>query len=151
MNRLIAGLALAAMAVPTAAEAVNMTFECRPSAATAGGEEPNLHGIWDFVMGVGEMPNFGLLSIGFVGADYGGSLSLSMTAPVVVRNVTVTGSNVQMTVASSQGDVLLNGTLAAKGDRICGAVTYHDGSIYPAVAQKRPSTYQSLPRSQRAR
>ncbi|WP_147417606.1 hypothetical protein [Sphingomonas cavernae] len=150
MKRIIAGIALASAAVPAAAsEAVDLRFECGAAAATAGGEEPNLHGTWDFLMDVGETPNFGLLSIGFVGADYGGSLSLSMTAPVVFRNITLTGNNVQMTVASPQGDVLLNGTLSAKGNRICGLVTYHDGSIYPMVAQKRPSTYQSQPRSQR--
>ncbi len=150
MKRIIAGVVLAFAAVPaTASETVNLSFECGAGAATAGGEEPNLHGTWDFLMDVGETPNFGLLSIGFVGTAYGGSLALSMTAPVVLRKVTLTGNSIHMAVASPQGDVLLNGTLAAGGSRICGAVTYHDGSIYPMVAQKRPSTYQSTPRSQR--
>ena len=151
MRRILAGLALASAAVPAAAsEAVNLGFECAVGAATAGSEEPNLHGTWDFLMDVGETPNFGLLSIGFVGVDYGGALALSMTAPVVLHKVTLTGNTVQMTVASPQGNVMLNGTLSAMGNRMCGTVTYHDGSIYPMVAQKRPSTYQSQPRSQRA-
>lgn len=150
MKRIIAGVVLAFAAVPaTASETANLSFACGAGAAKAGGEEPNLHGTWDFLMDVGETPNFGLLSIGFVGTDYGGSLALSMTAPVVIRKVTLTGNTIHMAVASPQGDVLLNGTLAAAGSRICGAVTYHDGSIYPMVAQKRPSTYQSAPRAQR--
>jgi hypothetical protein len=150
MYRIIAGLVLASVAVPAAAnETVNLSFECAAPAVTAAGEEPNLHGTWDFLMDVGATPNFGLLSIGFVGTDYGGALALSMTAPVVISKATLTGDNVKLVVASPQGDVVLNGTLAAKGTRMCGTVTYIDGSIYPMVAQKRPSTYQSQPRSQR--
>jgi hypothetical protein len=151
MNRIIAGIALASVAAPAAAsEAVKLSFECSAAATTAGNEEPNLHGTWDFLMDVGATPNFGLLSIGFVGTDYGGALSLSMTAPVVISKITLTGININMVVASPQGDVVLNGTLAAKGSRMCGTVTYHDGNVYPMVAQKRPSTYQSTPRAQRA-
>lgn len=151
MKRMIAGLVLATVAVPAAAsEAVNLGFECKMAAATADGEEPNLHGTWDFLMDTGATPNFGLLSIGFVGTEYGGALALSMTAPVVISKITLTGSNIKMVVASPQGDVVLNGTLGAKGSRMCGTVTYHDGSIYPMLAQKRPSAYQSTPRSQRA-
>ena len=144
MKRIIAGVALASAAVPAAAsEAVNMRFECGVEAATGAGEAPNLHGTWDFLMDVGETPNFGLLSIAFVGADYGGSLSLWRTAPVVLRKLTLTGNSFHMAVASPDGDVLFDGTLSAKGDRMCGTVTYHGGRTFPGVAQKRPSTYQS--------
>ena len=152
MKRIIAGLALASAAVPVAAsEAVNMRFECGAGAATAGSEAPNLHGNWDFLMHVGTTPNFGLLSIGFVEDAYGGSLSLWMTAPVILRNITLTGNSFHMAVASREGDVLFDGTLSAKGDRMCGTVTYHGGRTFPAVAQKRPSTYQSQPQAQRVR
>ena len=152
MNRIIAGLALACAAVPASANvAVDMRFECGPAAAAeAGAEAPNLHGAWDFVMDVGETPNFGLLSIGFVGDAYGGSLSLWMTAPVVFREITLKGTNIHMVVASPQGDVIVNGTLSAKGSRICGAVKYHDGRLFPMVAQKRLTTYQSQPQAERA-
>lgn len=150
MKRIIAGIALASLAVPAAAnETVNMRFECGAVAATTGGEAPNLHGAWDFLMGVGATPNFGLLSIGFVGADYGGSLALWMTSPVVIRKITLTDNKVHMAVASPQGDVLLDGTLSAGGSRICGTVTYHDGRIFPMVAQKRLTTYRSQPQAER--
>ena len=151
MNRIIAGFALACAAVPASANvAVDMRFECGPPAATADGEAPNLHGAWDFLMDVGETPNFGLMSIGFVGDAYGGSVSLWMTAPVVFREITLKGTNVHMVVASPQGDVVLHGTLSAKGSRICGTVKYHDGRIFPMVAQKRLTTYQSQPQAERA-
>ena len=152
MKRIIAGLALALAAVPAAAtEPVNMRFECGAGAATAGGEAPNLHGNWDFLMDVGGEPSFGLMSIGFVGADYGGSLTPVRTAPVVLRTITLTGNSIRMAVASRDGDVLFNGTLSANGNRMCGIATYHGGRAFPMVAQKRPSTYQSQPQAQRTR
>lgn len=152
MNLIIAGIALASATVPAAAsEAVDMRFACGAAAATARGEAPNLHGNWDFLMDVGREPSFGLMSIGFVGADYGGSLTPVRTAPVVLRKITLTGNSIQMVAASRDGDVLFNGTLSAKGDRMCGTVTYHDGRTYSMVAQKRPSTYRSQPQAQRAR
>lgn len=152
MKLIIAGVALASAAVPAAAsEAVDMRFACGAGAATAGGEAPNLHGNWDFLMDVGGEPSFGLMSIGFVGAAYGGSLTPVRTAPVVLRTITLTGNSIQMVVASRDSDVMFNGTLSAKGDRMCGTVTYHDGRTYSMVAQKRPSTYRSQPQAQRAR
>lgn len=128
-----------------------MRFMCGAGTPAAGAEAPNLHGNWDFVMGVGGEPSFGLMSIGFVGADYGGSLTPVRTAPVVVRKITLTGNRIHMDVASRDGDVLFDGTLSAKGDGMCGTVTYHGGRSFPMVAHKRPSTYQSLPQAQRVR
>lgn len=126
-----------------------MRFECGASIRPAGGEAPNLHGNWEFLMDVGGTPNFGLLSIGLVDDAYGGSLALWMTAPVVLREMTLTGNRFHMTVASREGDVLFDGVLSTKGDRMCGTVTYHGGRTFPAVAQKRPSTYQSRPQPRR--
>jgi hypothetical protein len=91
------------------------------------------------------------MSIGFVGADYGGSLAPVRTAPVVLRKITLTGNRVQMVVASTEGDVLFDGRLSARGDFMCGTVTYHGGETFPMVAHKRPSTYQSPSQAQRAR
>lgn len=143
--------AFAAPAAAAAQPAPTVAVTCDAGAAPASGEAPNLHGTWDFLMGIGGTPNFGLLSIGFVGDAYGGSLSLWQTAPVVLRELTVTGNRFHMAVASREGDVLFDGTLSAKGDRMCGTVTYHGGRTFPAIAQKRPSTYQSQPQSQRVR
>ena len=151
MNRIIAGVALAAATVPAAASeaAPSIALNCSSGPATAGGEAPNLHGHWDFLMGPRGTPSFGLMSIGFVGAEYGGSLAPARTAPVVLRKVSLTGNTIQLVVASREGDVLFDGKLSAKGDFMCGTVTYPGGETCPMVAQKRPSTYQSQPQAQR--
>ncbi len=152
----------AAFAVPTAvaaqpapaavaAPATSMALNCDAGAPSAAGAASNLHGHWDFLMVPRGMASFGLLSIGFVGADYGGSLAPARTAPVVLRKLTLTGNAIQMVVASTEGDVRFDGKLSAKGDFMCGTVTYHGGETFPMVAQKRPSTYQSQPQAQRAR
>jgi hypothetical protein len=144
----------ATFAVPTtvaAQPASSVTMNCDAGAAPAGAEAPNLHGHWDFLMVPRGIPSFGLMSIGFVGADYGGSLAPVRTAPVVLRSITLTGNSIQMVVGSHDGDVRFDGRLSAKGDFMCGTVTYHGGETFPMVAQKRPSAYQSQPQAQRAR
>ncbi|WP_395624151.1 hypothetical protein [Sphingomonas daechungensis] len=153
MNRIIAGLALVCAALlPAASEAAPLiAVDCAAGAVTAGDEAPNIHGHWDFLMIPRGTLSFGLMSIGFVGADYGGSLAPARTAPVVLRKVTLAGKSIQLIVASREGDVRFDGKLSAKGDFMCGTVTYHRGETFPMVAQKRPSTYQSQPQAQRAR
>lgn len=121
--------------------AVSITLRCDHAAADANPSPPNVHGAWDFVMDVGGTPNFGLLSIGRIGEAYGGALALWQTAPVVVRKLTVAGHRFHMAVASAEGDVTFGGRLSANGNRICGEVVYHDGRRFPAVAQRRPTTY----------
>ena len=154
MNRLMTLALAAALAAPAAAAAppaTSIALTCDAAAAPAGGEAANLHGHWDFLMVPRGTPSFGLMSIGFVGADYGGSLAPVRTAPVVLRKVSLAGNSIHMVVASREGDVLFDGKLSAKGDLMCGTVTYHGGETFPMVAQKRPSTYQSPPQSERAR
>lgn len=129
----------------------SIALTCDAGAPQAGGEPANLHGHWDFLMVPRGTPSFGLMSIGFVGADYGGSLAPVRTAPVVVRKISLAGDRIHMVVAAREGDVLFDGRLSAKGDLMCGTVTYHGGETFPMVAQKRPSTYQSPPQAQRAR
>lgn len=146
-----AAAAFAAPAAVAAQPATSLAVNCGAEAATAGGEAPNLHGHWDFLMVPRGTPSFGLMSIGFVGADYGGSLAPARTAPVVLRKISLTGNKVHMVVASRESDVLFDGKLSAKGDLMCGTVTYHGGETFPMVAQKRPSTYQSPSQAQRAR
>jgi hypothetical protein len=143
-------VALAAPAAVAAQPATSITLDCGAGTAAAGGEAPNLHGNWDFVMEVEGAPSFGLLSIGLFDGGYGGSLAPVRTAPVVLRRITLTGNSIQMVVASREGDVVFNGRLSAKGDRMCGSVTYHGGRSFPLVAQKRPSSYQPQPQTQRA-
>ena len=142
---------LAASATCEAQPAPPAVLNCSAGEAAAGGEAPNLHGNWDFLMVPRGIPSFGLMSIGFVGADYGGSLAPTRTAPVVLRNIKLTGNNIHMVVASREGDVLFDGKLSAKGDYMCGTVTYHEGEKFPMIAHRRPSAYQSQPQAQRAR
>lgn len=154
MKRLITLTLAAAFAAPgavAAQPATSIALNCDAGAAASRGEVPNLHGHWDFLMVPRGTPSFGLMSIGFVGADYGGSLAPARTAPVVLRKISLTGNSVHMVVASTEGDVLFDGRLSAKGDFMCGTVTYHGGETFPMVAQRRPSTYQSQPQAQRTR
>jgi len=144
-------VAFAAPAAAAAQPATTIAVNCGAEAAAAGAEAPNLHGNWDFLMDVGGTPSFGLLSIGQVDGGYGGSLTPVSTAPVVLRRIALTGNSIHMVVASREGDVLFDGMLSAKGDRMCGTVTYHGGRTFPMVAQKRPSTYVSRPQAQRTR
>ncbi|XHS00073.1 hypothetical protein ACFB49_16690 [Sphingomonas sp. DBB INV C78] len=137
MNRIIAGLALAFTAVPAAAsETVNMRFEC-PASITKPGQPPELSGLWDVVMDVGGVPSFGLLSVGMSGAALGGSLALT-PGVVVVRSLKSDGQTVAMIVASREGDVRFDGSLASDGKRMCGIVSYHGGQRFEMIAQKRP-------------
>ena len=105
-------VAFAAPAAGAAQPATSIAVKCDAGAAPAGPEAPNLHGHWDFLMVPRGIPSFGLMSIGFVGADYGGSLAPARTAPVVLRKIALTGKNsIHMVVASREGDVLFDGKL----------------------------------------
>ena len=151
---LVTTLALvAALTTPAAAQpAAQLALTCDAGTApAAGAEAPNLHGHWDFVMVPRGMPSFGLMSIGFVGADYGGTLAPTRTAPVIIRTIALTGSTIHMEVASREGDVLFDGKLSTKGDFMCGTVTYHGGETFPMIAQKRPMAYQSPSQASRQR
>ena len=141
---------LAAPSATAAQQRFSIALDCDAGTVAAGNEAPNLHGHWDFLMVPRGTPSFGLMSIGFVGVEYGGSLAPARTAPVVLRKVTLDGRSIQMVVASREGDVRFDGHLSAKGDFMCGTVTYHGGETFPMIAQRRPSTYQSQPQSQRA-
>lgn len=144
----------AAFAAPAALAAQppgSIAMDCGTGVGTAGGEAPNLHGNWDFLMDVDGTPSFGLLSIGLIDGGYGGSLTPTRTAPVVLRRIKVTGNTIHMAVASRESDVLFDGRLSAKGDRMCGIVTYHGGRTFPMLAQKRPSTYPPQAQAERVR
>ena len=137
MNRFIAGVLLASAAAPAAAsEAVTMRFECR-EATTKPAQPPELSGLWDVLMDVGGVPSFGLLSVGTSGTGLAGSLALS-AGVVVVRSLTNDGRTVTMIVASPEGDVRFDGSLAADGKQMCGIVSYHGGQTFEMIAKKRP-------------
>ncbi|MCL6683099.1 hypothetical protein [Sphingomonas alba] len=136
MNRIIAGVALATAAVPAAeSEATTMRFECR-APITKPIQSTDLSGLWDVVMDVAGVPSFGLLSLGTSGTELGGSLALS-AGVVVVRSLSLDGQTVTMIVASREGDVRFDGSLASDGKRMCGIVSYHRGQKFEMIAQKR--------------
>ncbi|SNS80607.1 hypothetical protein SAMN06295912_11719 [Sphingomonas laterariae] len=140
MKRIIVGIALACASVPAAAsEAVTMQFACSaPDMAAAKPVQPgDLAGLWDALMDVGGIPSFGLLSLGMMGPELGGSLALT-PGVVVVRSLKVDGRMVAMVVASNEGDVRFNGALAGDGKRMCGIVDYHGGQKVEMIMQKRP-------------
>lgn len=154
MNRLIL-IAFASCAIshsPAAAkQTAPLSLTCDAGDGPTESEPANLHGLWDFLMVPRGTPSFGVMSIGYVGSDYGGSLAPTRTAPVVLRGISIVGSSVSMTVASREGDVHFDGKLSAKGDFLCGNVTYHGGETFPMIAQKRPMTYQSPSQVERTR
>ena len=137
MNHIIAGVALASAAVPTAAsEAATMRFEC-PASTTKPSRPPELAGMWDVLMDVGGVPSFGLLYVAMSGSELAGSLALN-AGVVVVRSLTFDGQAVAMIVASREGEVRFDGSLASDGKRMCGIVSYHGGQKFEMIAQKRP-------------
>ena len=136
MNRIIAGVALAIAAVPAgASEAATMRFEC-PAPITKPSQSTDLSGLWDVVMDVAGVPSFGILSLGTSGTELGGSLALS-AGVVVVRSLSIDGQTATMIVASREGDVRFDGSLASDGKRMCGIVSYHRGQKFEMIAQKR--------------
>lgn len=125
------------------AAGVSLTCDVGPSAADR--KAPDLHGNWDFLIVPRGMASFGVMSIGVDGETYRGSLSPARTAPVVLKEIALVGNRIHMVVAAREGDVLFDGQLSAKGDLMCGVVTYHGGETQPMIAQRRPSNYPSRP------
>lgn len=144
-HRLFACALMLVAAVPAAGlaqDATVLTTSCAPGpspAASAPKSEPDLAGLWDVYMDVGGIPSFGLLSVGRLDGQYGGTLTPVRTAPVVLRSLTVSDRKVRMVVGSLEGDVTYNATLSGSADKMCGIVTYHGGRLYPMVAQRRAS------------
>lgn len=136
MNRYLFGMALAAACVPAVAcHAAPLAFTC-DTQKPDGVLSADLAGLWDVLMAVEDFPNFGLLSLGKVGEGFGGSLSLS-AGVVVVTSLEVNGDGVTMVVASGEGDVRFDGSLAGDGKRMCGTVSYHGGRKFEMIVQKR--------------
>lgn len=52
------------------------------------------------------------------------------------------GSNITMVVASTEGDVVFDGKVSAKGGLMCG-ITYHGNVTFPMLAQRQLPAYQA--------
>lgn len=104
---------------------------------TALGGGPDLQGLWDFTMRVGERSSPGFFALGPVEGGWAGSLTLYLTNTLAIRALTVDGDSVQMVVASREGDVRFVGRLTDNGRTMEGIVEYHGGARLPMTATRR--------------
>ena len=116
-------------AAPVVQDAANAT-------APAGG--PDLQGLWDFTMRVGDRPSPGFFALGPVDGGWAGSLTLYLTNTLAIRALTVVGDSVRMVVASREGDVVFLARLTDDGRTMEGIVDYHGGARHPMTAVRRP-------------
>ena len=105
-----------------------------PIAPAAG---PDLQGIWDFAMRVGEQSSVGFFALGPVERGWAGSLTPYATNTLAIRVLTVDGDSVRMVVASREGDVRFQGRLTDNGRAMEGIVEYHGGARLPMTATRR--------------
>ena len=138
---------VAALAATLAASGTAGAQSTRPTAATppvqaavsatspAGG--PDLQGLWDFTMRVGERTSPGFFALGPVERGWAGSITMYLTNTLAIRELTVDGDSVRMVVASRDGDVRFRGRLADGGRTMEGIVAYHGGALLPMTATRR--------------
>jgi hypothetical protein len=110
----------------------------RAADGTTRGGGPDLQGLWDCTMRVGERTSPGFFALGPVEGGWAGSLTLYLTNTLVIRLLTVNGDSVRMVVASREGDVQFQGRLTDDGQAMEGIVDYHGGARLPMVATRRP-------------
>jgi hypothetical protein len=108
-----------------------------PADATPLGGGPDLQGLWDFTMRVGERTSPGFFALGPVEEGWAGSLTLYLTNTLAIRVLSVKGDSVQMVVASREGDVRFLGRLTDNGRAMEGIVEYHGGARLPMTATRR--------------
>ena len=110
-----------------------------PAAAnpTTRADGPDLQGLWDFTMRVGERTSPGFFALGPVERGWAGSLTLYLTNTLAIRAFTVEGDSVRMVVASREGDVRYLARLIDSGRAMEGIVEYHGGARYPMTATRR--------------
>ena len=132
----VAALAATLLSSATAnAQATGPTAATPPAATPASG--PDLQGLWDFTMRVGERTSPGFLALGPVERGWAGSLTPDATNTLAIRVLTVDGDSVRMVVASREGDVRFQGRLTDDGRTMEGIVDYHGGARHPMVATRR--------------
>ena len=123
----VAALAATLMAVGTAGTQSTRSTAATPPAqgaatATTLGGGPDLQGLWDFTMRVGERTSPGFFALGPVERGWAGSLTLYLTNTLAIRALTVEGDSVRMVVASREGDVRFLGRLTHDGRTMEGIV-----------------------------
>ncbi len=101
------------------------------------GSGPDLQGLWDFTMRVGERTSTGFFALGPVERGWAGSLTPDSTNTLAIRVLTVDGDSVRMIVASREGDVRFQGRLTNDARTMEGIVEYHGGALLPMTATRR--------------
>jgi len=107
------------------------------ASATTLGSGPDLQGLWDFTMRVGERSSPGFFALGPVERGWAGSITMYLTNTLAIRVLTVDGDSVRMVVASREGDVQFRGRLTDDGRTMEGIVEYHGGARLPMTATRR--------------
>ncbi|WP_284349305.1 hypothetical protein [Roseisolibacter agri] len=136
--RLAATLAAASVAALAATLSAAGTVGAQAAAhAPAPAAGPDLQGVWDFTMRVGERTSPGFLALGPVERGWAGSITMYLTNTLAIRTLTVDGDSVRMVVASREGDVRFLGRLADDARTMAGIVEYHGGARLPMTATRR--------------
>lgn len=138
----VAALAATLLASGTAgAQSTRSTAPTPPVQAAAGaitlGGSPDLQGLWDFTMRLGERLSPGFFALGPVEGGWAGSITLYLTNTLAISTLTVTGDSVRMVVPSPGGDVVFRARLTDAGRTMEGIVDYHDGALLPMMATRR--------------
>ena len=105
--------------------------------ATMPTSGPDLQGLWDFTMRVGERTSPGFFALGPVEGGWAGSITMYLTNTLAIRSLTVNGDSVRMVVASREGDVRFLARLTNDGRTMEGIVEYHGGARLPMIATRR--------------
>ena len=105
--------------------------------ATARTGSPDLQGLWDFTMRVGERTSPGFFALGPVERGWAGSITMYLTNTLAIRAFTVDGDSIRMIVASREGDVRFLARLTDDGRTMEGIVEYHGGARLPMTATRR--------------
>ena len=133
--------ALAAALLTSGTASAQSTAATPPAPATANattlGPGPDLQGLWDFTMRVGDRTSPGFFALGPVEKGWAGSLTLYLTNTLAIRLLTVAGDSVRMVVASREGDVRFHARLTDNGRTMEGIVHYHGGARLPMTATRR--------------
>ena len=133
-----AALAASLLAFGTAgAQATRAPAAASPAAAIPLGGTPDLQGLWDFTMRVGDRTSTGFFALGPVERGWAGSITPDSTNTLAIRLLTVDGDAFRMVVASREGDVPFHGRLLDDGRRMEGIVEYHGGARLPMTATRR--------------
>ena len=126
---------------PASAQSARSTAATPPVQAAANATTleggPDLQGLWDFTMRVGERSSPGFFALGPVERGWAGSITMYLTNTLAIRALTVDADSVRMVVASREGDGLFRARRTDDGRTMEGIVDYHGGARVPMTATRR--------------